>query len=250
MNILFGMFTNRGRQAKAQSETKETTLAQLARRPGRPRDAEATREEILVAAMDEFSEKGRHGARIEELAARTATSKHMIYYYFASKDGLYAAALARAYEDFRRAELALDYATLKPVEALVALAGNTFDAHIRNPHVVRMLMSENLDRGRHAAGIDHAAQRELVVSTTRAMIERGVAAGLFRADIDPVRLHLDLSALSFFTVANRYTFGRVFQLDMGAPAFLAQRRADVIEIALARCLTPAALAALGPDRAG
>ena len=51
----------------------------------RQRDAEATREEVLKAAITEFAEKGLHGARVEEIAARTATSKHMIYYYFGSK---------------------------------------------------------------------------------------------------------------------------------------------------------------------
>jgi AcrR family transcriptional regulator len=220
---------------------EEITLApngpeQKRRRKGRVRDAEATRDDILDAALAEFAEKGLHGARVEEIAARTATSKHMIYYYFGSKDGLYSAVLARAYEDFRRAEGAVDYNALDPVEALRQLVGYTFDAHVRNAHVIRILMSENLDGGRHVKLIDHSSQRELVVSTTASILDRGAAAGLFRQGLDPVQFHQNVSALSYFSVANRFTFGTVFQMDMADEAVLAERREEVIEVMLSRCL--------------
>lgn len=215
-----------------QEEIQATATRPRAKR----RDAEATREEVLLAAMQEFSEKGLHGARVEEIAARTATSKHMIYYYFGSKDELYSAVLIRAYEDFRRAEASVDYDALDPVEAVRILASKTFDAHVFNPHVIRILMSENLDHGRHVEKADHAGQRTLVLGTTARILQRGVDAGLFRDDIDPLQFHMNVSALSFFSVANRYTFGRVFQFDLLDPAFIDARRQEVVETMLARCL--------------
>ena len=194
-----------------------------------------TREEVLLAAMREFAEKGLHGARVEEIAARTATSKHMIYYYFGSKDGLYSAVLQRAYVEFRTVEGDFDFDSLDPVEALRALAGNTFDTHLRHPHVIRILMSENLDYGRHVSQSDHSAQRKLVLDTTGRIIERGIAAGVFRKDIDALQLHMTLSALSFYYVSNVYTFSNVFGFDMTDPANTALRRAEVIETIVARC---------------
>jgi AcrR family transcriptional regulator len=47
-------------------------------------DKERTRQEILKAATHEFVEHGLAGARVEAIAARTATVKRMIYYYFGS----------------------------------------------------------------------------------------------------------------------------------------------------------------------
>ena len=41
--------------------------------------------------------KGLTGARIDEIAELTRTSKRMIYYYFGSKEGLYIAVLEEAY---------------------------------------------------------------------------------------------------------------------------------------------------------
>ncbi len=52
------------------------------------RNSESTRDDILQVAMTEFAEKGLTGARIDEIAAKTATTKRMLYYYFGDKQGL------------------------------------------------------------------------------------------------------------------------------------------------------------------
>ena len=63
--------------------------------PERQRDAERTRREILEAALAEFARNGYSGTRVDEIAARTSTTKRMIYYYFTSKEQLYIAVLER-----------------------------------------------------------------------------------------------------------------------------------------------------------
>lgn len=204
--------------------------------PKKQRDAEATREEILKVATEVFAKNGLHGARVEELASLTATSKHMIYYYFGSKEGLYAAVLDKAYKDFRTAESALDYEALTPSEALRSLIGITFDSHQANPHVVRIIMSENLDHGRHLQGSDQAQQRGQVLETLQRIIARGQESGEFRADIDALHLHMTISALCFHFIANRYTFGTIFAVDQADPAVVATRRREVIQTLMARCL--------------
>ena len=55
-------------------------------------------------ARAEFADKGLSGARIDEIAARTRTSKRMIYYYFGSKEGLYISVLEEAYRTIRNIE--------------------------------------------------------------------------------------------------------------------------------------------------
>ena len=68
------------------------------------RDPERTREQILQAAISEFSTKGLGGARIDVIAARAGANKRMIYHYFGNKEGLFVAVLERAYETIRRLE--------------------------------------------------------------------------------------------------------------------------------------------------
>ena len=84
----------------------------------RRRDADRTRRDILAVATSEFAERGYSGARVDEIAARTRTTKRMIYYYFGSKEGLYLAVLERAYAQIRQVERGIHIAELSPDEAL------------------------------------------------------------------------------------------------------------------------------------
>ena len=61
-------------------------------------------------------------------------------------------------------------------------------------------------------------------------VERGQREGLFRGAIDPVDLHMSISALAVFNVANRHTFALILQRDMESPAALIARRDSIIEM--------------------
>src|SRR5277367_3713149 len=55
--------------------------------------SEHTRKAILRAAIREFSAHGLAGARTDAIAASAKVNKGLLYYYFKSKSGLYAAAV-------------------------------------------------------------------------------------------------------------------------------------------------------------
>ena len=76
--------------------------------PTRTQDPEGTRRNILEIASEEFALNGLAGARVDEIAARTRSSKRMIYYYFGDKEGLYLSALENAYRLVREGEAILD----------------------------------------------------------------------------------------------------------------------------------------------
>jgi len=101
--------------------------------PERTRDRERTRAEILAVATQEFSEHGYSGARVDEIAERTRTTKRMLYYYFESKEGLYAEVLKAAYAEIRSKEQAIDVDHLDPVAAIRRIAELTFDHHEAHP---------------------------------------------------------------------------------------------------------------------
>ena len=68
----------------------------------RLRDAHRTRAEILGVATREFADRGYNGARVDEIATKTRTTKRMIYYYFGSKEQLFIEVLEHAYSAIRR----------------------------------------------------------------------------------------------------------------------------------------------------
>jgi AcrR family transcriptional regulator len=197
-------------------------------------DSARTREDIIAVATVEFAEKGLSGARIERIAARTRTSKRGIYYYFGSKEKLYISVLEEAYRRIRSDERALRLDHLPAREALRALVGFTFDYENAHPQFIRLVMNENIHNGRYLAR-SRTIQRlnTTAIDEVRRVLERGVRESAFRAGIDPVDLHMTISALCFFNVANRHTFSRIFKKDMASAAARAARRASVIETILA-----------------
>jgi len=59
-------------------------------------DPDGSRERILEAAAELFSQKGYAGTGVDELAARAEIAKTAIYYHFGNKEGLVTAVLERA----------------------------------------------------------------------------------------------------------------------------------------------------------
>jgi AcrR family transcriptional regulator len=211
---------------------------QTKRRAGRPaataartNDPQRTMANIVEVATKEFADKGLSGARIDEIAALTHTSKRMIYYYFTSKEGLYVAVLEEAYRRIRSIEATLNLDDLEPEAALRKLVGFTFDYQLANPDFIRLVMTENIHNGEFLAQSKTIQQLNIpVIHAVKAVYDRGVKAGVFRRGLDAVELHMSISALCFFNVANRHTFALIFKRDMTEPEAMEGRRKSIVEM--------------------
>jgi AcrR family transcriptional regulator len=203
---------------------------------GRSADAEASRSNILEVALIEFADKGFSGARIDEIAEKTNTSKRMIYYHFGGKEGLYQAVLDKAYGDIRQTETTMSIDSADAEQILADHIRLTFDYHNSHPEFVRLVMNENILHGafiKNVGGIKR--RRSSIEELLGTIIEKGQAEGSFRKGIDPIDLHMTISALSFYNVSNRYTFSRIFDRDMTSPRAVTSRREQVVELVLAWC---------------
>ena len=193
-----------------------------------------TREDILRVARDEFAEHGLAGARVDAIAAGTRTTKRMIYYYFGSKEGLYLEVLQRAYGDLRTAEVQLDLATLPPADAVRRLLVTSFDVHEANPRIVRLISNENLYNGKFLKASEAIRNvNASVIDTTSAILERGLREGVFRNRVDPIDLHMMVSAYCFFRVSNRATFGTLFGIDLASDEVKARQKQMLCDAVLA-----------------
>ncbi len=197
----------------------------------RTNDPARTMADIIEVATHEFSEKGLAGARIDVIAEAMRTSKRMIYYYFGSKEALYIAVLEQAYRRIREIEAGLHLQDLAPEDALRKLVGFTVDYQLANPDFIRLVMNENIHRGEFLAQSKTIQQLNVpAINAVREVYERGVKAGVFRSGVDPVDMHMSISALSFFNVANRHTFALIFKRDLESPAAIVARRDSIIEM--------------------
>jgi len=102
-------------------------------------DAAETRKRLLIAATEEFAARGIAGARVDRIAAEAGANKSLIYSYFTSKDGLFAA----VYD----AQVALTIDAV-PFDAtdLPGYAGRLFDHYQQNATVYRLTAWARLEQ--------------------------------------------------------------------------------------------------------
>ncbi|MFN4141725.1 TetR/AcrR family transcriptional regulator [Aestuariivirga sp.] len=198
-----------------------------------PRDADLTRKRILDAATVEFARKGLGGARVDEIATRSRANKRMIYHYFGSKERLFTAVLENAYLGIRSAEQTLKLDELPPDEALAKLVRFTWSYYIAHPEFLTLVNSENLHRARHLKSSEAIRQTSgRLVAMVKDILDRGVAAGLFRAGVDPVQLNITIAAIGYYYLTNRFTGSIVYERDLMASENLEARLAFNLETIL------------------
>jgi AcrR family transcriptional regulator len=216
--------------------------ARQAAAPGeseRHRDPERTRREILAVATGEFARNGYSGARVDDIAAKTRTTKRMIYYYFGGKEQLYIAVLEQAYSVARDAERQLDVDHLDPVSAIRTLAELTFDHHEFHPDFISLVAVENVHRGEFIAKSQALSELNTpAVSVLARILERGYASGAFVRRVDAIDVHMMISAFCFFRMSNRYTFGAIFGLDLIDPGRRGHYRQMIGDMVVAYLTTP------------
>ena len=199
----------------------------------KPKAPEANRARIVQSATDEFAARGFKGASMDAIAARTHTTRALINYYFGGKETLYIAVLEQVYSEIRDAEGKLDLEHLAPVDAVRRIVEFTYNYYVAHEGFVRLVVAENQARGRHLR--KSQAMRTLnrpIIELISRVIARGQAEGMFRTDIDPVEVHKAIAALGMFNVTNQYTFGAIFQREMGAKGDVRRRREMVSEVIL------------------
>ncbi|MDZ7918972.1 TetR/AcrR family transcriptional regulator [Rhodoferax sp.] len=216
--------------ASAHPAVPPVRASKLAKPATRTNDPARTMAGILEVATKEFAAKGLSGARIDAIAEATHTSKRMIYYYYGSKEGLYVAVLEESYRRMRQIEGQLHLEDMEPEAALRRLVEFTFDRHADNEDFIRLVMNENIEQGSYLAQSKTIQQLNVpAIQAIRQLYDRGVQQGVFRPGLDPVDIHASISALTFFNVSNRHTFGLIFK-DKAQDAQSDARRASITEM--------------------
>jgi len=174
--------------------SRSTQSKSSSNKPRQVRDAEATKAQILDAAMEEFAKHGLSGARTEAIASRSGVTKAMIYYYFDSKEKLYQAVLHRLdfpINDMLR-ETNLD--NLPAEEALKQVIQAAIAYRVQHPHLGMILFQEaNQNQGKFYKQTNWQEGFEQVIS----ILERGIREGCFRP-VDPFLTAIHIAAVCTF----------------------------------------------------
>ena len=101
------------------------------------------------------------------------------------------------------------------MRTLVSLYFSFLESH---PEFVRMLLWENLGKGRHLAEVEKGMNKSPVLGHVEALLKEGVAAGAFRSGLDSRLVLTSLIGLSLIYFSNRFTLSRSVGIDFDKPA--------------------------------
>jgi TetR/AcrR family transcriptional regulator len=104
--------------------------------------ADQTRARILDAAIRAFSENGLAGARTEQIAEEAGVNKALLYYYFRSKEALYAAALEQVVDSVRAESFSVMETKATAGERFVQMMLGNFDRSYSHPAMRSMIQQE------------------------------------------------------------------------------------------------------------
>ncbi len=146
------------------------------------RRADATRKAILRAAIREFSAHGLAGARTDAIAESAKVNKALLYYYFKSKSGLYAAAI----EEVSGAVADRAFAALDPKhsagERLLRTALSHFD-RILTQRDFQSLMQQEMVRMRRGESDEMPALVKNVFKPLMAKLREAVHEGMEKGEL-------------------------------------------------------------------
>jgi AcrR family transcriptional regulator len=138
------------------------------------RNAEATRQRILEAALAEFSAHGIAGARVDRIARTAGCNKNLIYIYFENKEKLFTTVLgkhlARVHEDV----------ALTP-DDLPGYAARVFDFVMAHPDLMRLMAWSSLEQKADGPA-ERGAARDAKLASLRKAQNAGQLATAFSAD--------------------------------------------------------------------
>ncbi|MBN2414551.1 TetR/AcrR family transcriptional regulator [bacterium] len=189
---------------------------------------------ILDAAMQVFLEKGRHGARMQEIADRAGINKALLHYYFRSKKNLYAEILSRVFRIFYARITEAHRPGLPFREQLRLFIDVYVDMLDSNPRIPLFLAREMSEGGVIVSDFMKRFQQEMdpaVPDLIVSAIEQAASRGEIRR-VDPRHFLMSMiGACIFFFVAKPLVL-TIFKDSgwMESQAFVAERKQAVFDL--------------------
>jgi len=196
-----------------QGERDEEESAHTVPTHGHSARGDARRQNLVRAATALIAERGFEGLRTREVAARVGVNIATLHYYFATKEALVSGVADYISDQFRTTHAPQVYTGAgTPLERL-----RQEFADVRYYHTERLAMwvavqelTQHAERDPAIARIMQRLEHHWYASVDRILIE-GVAAGVFRADLDigaATHILLAFARGSRAIIADLYAFDR------------------------------------------
>jgi AcrR family transcriptional regulator len=221
-----------GDHAKLSCDFEENAMTAL---PGPARNSKRdTISRLLTVAKREFGAKGLDGARVDDIARAAGVTKQLVYYYYRSKDELFASILDETAAIAMAEMVALELEHLPPPQALRVFLHQVFEQYRRYPVLALTVIEENRQHGLHVSARNKFPDlTPEVVNKLRCVLDRGALSGDFRAGIDaPAFLAMSV-LLTTGCFISGYCLSVMMDVDLGTTSGQLAWRDQAIEFVLA-----------------
>ena len=169
----------------------------------------SSKENILEAAIELFAEKGKHGTRMEEIAARAQINKAMVYYYYTSKDYLFEEVLKyivqSVYVSIYRALENVSQDNDDPVMVVKVFLMAHFQAFINQKNFTKILLDAHTDEPEQIRTAFESMAMDWEKNIPQEMLDtfqRGVEQRLFR-DINYKHVMISIIGMNLIYYFNK-----------------------------------------------
>lgn len=172
-----------------------------------------TKEKILDAAEEVFSEKGFAGARVDEIAEVSGVNKRLIYAHFGNKENLYKDILNRVYGRLVEMEASQNMA-LPADEVLKRYIENAFEFLSQNPNFISLVMHENLNKAKYVDSSGIVPLKSKSITALQKVLQRGIDESIFKKDFDINEIVFAVNMFAFSYFSNIYTMPKLIKIDL------------------------------------
>ncbi|MFP4470883.1 MAG: TetR/AcrR family transcriptional regulator [Bacteroidales bacterium] len=191
-------------------------------------DSTNTEQIILKAARKVFTEKGREGARMQEIADEAGINKALLHYYFRSKDRLFQAVFFEVLDKFIPEVTNMAFTNKSVFEILKFFVERYIDLILENPHIPSFILhelSQNPDGiakllGSRTAGMSRFLEK----------IQQEMDAGIIRNG-DPRQVMINTIGLCVFPFVAKPIVKHIYfdGDDAAYRQFLIERKTEVYQ---------------------
>jgi AcrR family transcriptional regulator len=191
-----------------------------------------TEEKIIEAATEIFLEKGKDGARMQEIAERACINKALLHYYFRSKENLHSEVFKKEVQNFFDG-LFSAMSSEKDFEAVLRnFINNYIDRLAQRPEIVRFIIWEIQQGSGSFANLleDIFKEHHFTKMPLVEKIEEAVSVGRIRP-LDPIQLTFSIIGMCVFPFIASPILEKVFQgIQINSEAFLRKRKDEIFNM--------------------
>jgi TetR/AcrR family transcriptional regulator len=201
-----------------------------------------TKEKIISAAIEVFAEKGKHGARMEQIAAKAKVNKAMLYYYYSSKDNLFREMLKTITQKIFRHVFSIVSPAIaydeSPIDKVKRIVSAHFEAFSQNSNFAKIAV-QALANEPHELRSAIKSLKGNMGGTNRAPIEfflsifkEGVSRKELR-DVDPKQVLISIVGMNLVYFTAKPVAEALLNLNVeDDQAFLRERKESIIDLVL------------------